>query len=134
MYRFKIITLYVIAIATFANALWMILFPFNWYKKVPAEVPDFGPFNEHFVRDFGCCFLLTGIGLLFGLVRRQWLPAAILFATGFYTLHAATHIFDTLRNKVEPVHFLIDFPATYLPAILLVWFASQNNINRKSSS
>jgi hypothetical protein len=101
----------------------MIFFPLNWHNNVPAEVPDFGPFNEHFVRDFGCCFLLTGAGLLFGLFRNQWLNAAILFAAGFYTLHASTHIFDTLRSKVEPVHFLIDFPTTYLPAILLIWIS-----------
>lgn len=119
--RFGILAL--LSMLTSLNALWMILFPFNWYNEVPAHVPDFGPYNQHFVRDFGCAFLLVGIGLWVGLKNIKYRSASIFFASGFYVLHASTHIYDTLQGAVEPVHWLIDFPTTYLPAILLVWMA-----------
>lgn len=124
MERTKSSILALIAILTTANALWMILAPFHWYQHVPAEVPDFGPYNQHFVRDFGCAFLLVGCGLIGGLKITKYKPASILFALGFYGLHAATHIYDTLTGAVHHTHWLVDFPTTYLPALLLAWIAN----------
>lgn len=123
MEKLKKILLILIASLTTANAAWMILAPFHWYQNVPAEVPDFGPYNQHFVRDFGCAFLLVGVGLIVGLMRPAYHAASVLFALGFYGLHASTHIYDTLAGTVHHTHWLIDFPTTYLPAILLAWIA-----------
>ena len=44
------------------NAVWMLADPLRWYHELPAEVPDFGPFNPHFVRDIGCAFATVGGG------------------------------------------------------------------------
>lgn len=125
MFTMKVNTRLLILIATItvANSIWMILFPFNWYTYVPANVPDFGPYNQHFVRDFGCAFLLVGVGLIVGVQWPAYRSASILFALGFYALHALTHIFDTLMGTVGHHHWLVDFPTTYLPAILLSWIA-----------
>jgi hypothetical protein len=38
----------------------------------------------------------------------------------FYVAHAALHVFDTLREAVEPEHVLLDLPGVYLPAIVLL--------------
>ena len=49
-----------------ATALWMLADPAGWYAGLPAAVPDFGPLNEHFVRDIGATFTMLGIALALG--------------------------------------------------------------------
>ena len=39
-----------IGVGSVLNALWMLIAPEGWYQDLPADVPDFGPFNVHFVR------------------------------------------------------------------------------------
>lgn len=126
MQKIKTGILLLIALATFANGVWMVLFPENWFYKIPAKVPDFGPFNEHFVRDFGACYFITGLLLLLSFCFNKIQPVAILFAAAFYTIHALTHVFDTGRGHVDAMHWLVDFPTSYLPAILLIWLASKH--------
>ena len=102
------------------NAVWMLAAPLHWYQELPAHVPDFGPFNPHFVRDIGCAFATVGVALAWAALapRRRFALAAV--GTLFYVAHAAVHVFDTLRHAVEPVHLWIDFPGVYLPAIVLL--------------
>ena len=52
-----------------ANGFWMLARPAHWYATLPAAVPDFGPLNEHFVRDIGATFTMLGIALLWATVR-----------------------------------------------------------------
>jgi len=42
-------------LTTLANGLWMLVSPETWYGTLPAEVPDTGPLNVHFVRDSVLC-------------------------------------------------------------------------------
>ena len=51
-----------------ANGLWMLADPAHWYATLPAAVPDFGPLNEHFVRDIGSAFTMLGVGTGLGRV------------------------------------------------------------------
>lgn len=110
-----------------ANGIWMLVEPAHWYATLPAGVPDFGPLNEHFIRDIGCIFTLLGGGL----VASAFVPSLRVLACGaaaaFSVLHALVHVFDTLRGLVGPEHFLIDFPGVYLPALVLtamtLWLA-----------
>ena len=127
MDRRRLGILILLSILTSLNALWMILFPFHWYNHVPAHVPDFGPYNPHFVRDFGCAFLLVGIGILYGVINKKFRQPSILFALGFYGLHALTHIYDTTIGTIQAAHWLIDFPTTYMPVLLLIWIARTKN-------
>ena len=51
------------ALGNLTNGVWMLLSPTHWYHKLPAAVPDFGPLNEHFVRDLGTVFVMMALVL-----------------------------------------------------------------------
>ncbi len=105
-----------LAVLTGANALWMLLQPATWFTDLPAAVPDFGAYNEHFVRDIGCAF--AAVALAFGLAARRpgSRPALLAVAACFLVAHALLHVFDTTRGAVGPEHWWIDLPGVYLPA------------------
>lgn len=102
-----------------ANAAWMLLAPVHWYLNLPAGVPDFGPLNEHFVRDIGCIYLLMGAALTAAALAPRWRVMAVGAVTLFHLLHAVVHVIDTLRGLVGPEHWVIDVPGVYLPAAIL---------------
>jgi len=102
-----------------ANGLWMLAAPVSWYYQLPAGVPDFGPLNEHFIRDIGCIFSLLGGALLGAAVWPSWRIPATVGAAGFALLHAAVHVLDTVRGLVGPEHWWIDVPGVYAPVFLL---------------
>ena len=107
------------AVGNLANGAWMLADPAGWYAGVPAAVPDFGPLNEHFVRDLGSVFTVLGIALAWGAVAPAVRFPMLAIVTLFYVLHALVHVLDTVRGLVGPAHWAIDFPAVYLPAVLL---------------
>lgn len=108
---------------TAANALWMLLQPTTWFSDLPAAVPDFGPYNEHFVRDIGCAFAAVALALGWAARRPALRPALVAVASFFLVSHALLHIFDTLRGAVGAEHWWIDFPGVYLPAAATLWLA-----------
>jgi hypothetical protein len=112
-------TLAVIAFGSLANAVWMLLAPLHWHANLPAQVPDFGPPNAHFIRDVGCAYLGTGVALAWAVFtpRLRFPLAAVV--TLFYVAHALTHVFDTAWGHVPPSHWWVDLPTIYLPALLL---------------
>lgn len=103
-----------------ANGLWMLANPAHWYATLPAAVPDFGPLNEHFVRDIGSTFAMLGIALVWGAFQRGVRLPVLALVTLFNALHALVHVWDTSRGLVGPEHWSIDFPAVYLPTLVLV--------------
>lgn len=103
-----------------ANGLWMLADPAHWYATLPAAVPDFGPLNEHFVRDIGSAFAMLGIALLWGAARPGVRLPVLVLVTLFNAFHAVVHVWDTGRGLVGPEHWRIDFPAVYLPTLVLV--------------
>ena len=113
------IVLGVAALGNLANGAWMLADPVHWYENLPAGVPDFGPLNEHFVRDIGCAFVVLGAALAVAAFRPAWRVAACAGVTAFYALHAAVHVLDTTRGLVGPEHWAIDLPGVYLPALLM---------------
>ena len=113
------IVLGIFAVSNLANGAWMLAVPVHWYEHLPAAVPDFGPLNEHFVRDIGAAFTVIGLGLAVAAVVPRWRVAACAAAAAFYGLHAVVHVVDTLRGLVGPEHWLIDLPGVYVPAVLL---------------
>ena len=52
------------------NGTWQLAAPEGWFWAIPG-VPDRGPFNQHFVRDLGIIYAMTGIGLIMGALRPQ---------------------------------------------------------------
>lgn len=114
------IVLGIFALSNLFNGVWMLAAPAHWYENLPAAVPDFGPLNEHFVRDIGCIFLLLGVGLGWAAFVPRWRVAALAAAAGFSVLHAVVHVIDTARGLVGPDHWTIDLPGVYVPAVVLV--------------
>lgn len=110
----------VFGLVNLANAAWMLAAPADWYARLPAAVPDTGPFNAHFVRDIGGAFAMMGIALLAGALRPTWRVPALAFTTLFYVLHALVHVTDTLAGRLPASHWAIDLPGVYLPAAALV--------------
>lgn len=117
------IVLGLFALGNLANGVWMLADPVHWYYTLPAGVPDFGPLNEHFVRDIGATFTALGGVLAVSAVVRSWrIPASITVA-GFALLHAAVHVLDTVRGLVGAEHWSVDLPGVYLPAGILTGIA-----------
>ncbi|MCC6849173.1 MAG: hypothetical protein IT294_11790 [Deltaproteobacteria bacterium] len=103
-----------------ANGLWMLAGPAHWYAALPAGVPDFGPLNEHFVRDLGSTFAMLGLALVWGAARLEVRVPVLVLVTLFNALHALVHVWDTSRGLVGPEHWAIDFPVVYLPTVVLI--------------
>ena len=113
------IVLGLFALSNLANGIWMLADPVHWYYTLPAAVPDFGPLNEHFVRDIGSAFTVLGGVLMVASVVASWRIPACVAVTGFTVIHALVHVVDTLRGLVGPEHWMIDLPSIYLPAVIL---------------
>ncbi len=109
----------ILGLGSLANSVWMFVDPMHWYTDLPAGVPDFGPFNPHFVRDIGCAFATAGVALLGAARWPQWRVPLAASATFFFAAHAILHVHDTLRGLVDSHHWWLDLPGVYLPALLL---------------
>src|SRR5262249_2271764 len=101
-----------------------------WYQNIPAGVPDYGPFNVHFVRDIGCAFLTVGLALGWAAARPTLRFPLTLVGLAFYGLHALVHVYDTGRGHVAAHHWLMDLPSVYLPAVLLAIVAWSSHQER----
>jgi hypothetical protein len=108
-----------LAFTSLANALWMLAAPQHWYAALPAGVPDFGPFNPHFVRDIGCAYATIGAALALAASRPAWRAPLALVAAIFFGAHALLHAFDTARGAVELHHLALDAIPVYFPAVAL---------------
>jgi hypothetical protein len=118
----------VLALGNLANGVWMLARPIGWFHDLPAGVPDFGPLNEHFVRDIGAAFVVQGAALLWAAFVPAWRVPLVAPVTLFSVMHAAAHVYDTARGLVGPAHWLIDLPAVYLPALamtVLLWLLAR---------
>jgi hypothetical protein len=108
------------AVGNLGNGAWMLADPAHWYFNLPAGVPDFGPLNEHFVRDIGCAFFVQGAALAVAAFLPHWRVAACGAVAMFYGMHALVHLLDTLRGLVGAEHWLIDLPGVYIPAMVMM--------------
>ena len=112
-------SLAIIGVGGLANAAWMLFAPGHWYANLPAGVPDYGPLNEHFVRDIGCTFATMGVALVWAALSRRYRLPLVAIAAVFFGGHALLHVYDTLRGAVEANHWWLDVPGVYLPAVVL---------------
>jgi hypothetical protein len=105
-----------------ANGVYMLLAPADWYFAVPG-VTSTGPFNQHFLRDIGLIFVLIGVALGAGVVRRGdrvvlW-GAAGLWLSG----HALFHWWEVAVGICGSDALARDFPAVTLPALITLALA-----------
>jgi hypothetical protein len=112
-----------VALGSLGNGVWMLVSPSGWYETLPAAVPDFGPLNEHFIRDLGCMFCTWGALAIWGAVSAAHRRFVLAVLASWYLMHAGVHVFDTATGRVGAEHWRIDFPATYVPAFLLAALA-----------
>jgi hypothetical protein len=118
----------ILAVSNLANGAWMLARPAGWFHDLPFAVPDFGPLNEHFVRDIGAGFVVQGCALLWAAFTPAWRVPLVAPVTLFSILHAMGHVYDTGRGVVGPAHWMIDLPAIYLPALfmtVLLWLLAR---------
>jgi hypothetical protein len=100
-----------------ANGTWQLAAPEGWYWAIPG-VPDRGPFNQHFVRDLGIIYSLSGVGLIAGALRPPQ-RLALWWAPAFWLVgHALFHVWEVLAGICGPASLLQDFAGVTLPALL----------------
>ncbi|MCA1839789.1 MAG: hypothetical protein ABR507_00630 [Actinomycetota bacterium] len=104
-----------------AIGLWMVIDPAGWYSLFPGYIKDFGPQNDHFIRDLGGWYAAGGALLLMaaGNPRRLGGVALVvnLISVG---AHAAEHLAEVFTGAVGAKHLIIDAPGVLFPFIILV--------------
>jgi len=105
-----------------ANGLYMLANPANWYFLVPG-VTTTGPFNQHFLRDIGLIYLMTGAALAVGAARPKdravlWTAAAL-----WHAGHACFHFWEVSVGICGPSALARDFPAVTLPTLVMLALA-----------
>jgi hypothetical protein len=76
--------------------------------------------NEHFVRDVGAVYALTGGALVWAALRPARRVLLVGGVAAFYLLHALVHVLDTVRGLFPPGQWLIDAVPIYLPTLALL--------------
>ena len=132
MERIKLSLRWPLALGLGLNALWMLAAPRHWYDTIPG-VALTGGFNPHFVRDIGCAYLASAIGLGWRALAPAAWPAAMLAAL-FLLLHGGVHVADVLQGRCTPAGFLRDVPAVILPALLAGWLSWPSGIARRGAA
>lgn len=113
------------AVMSLAVGIWMLASPRDWFEVFPAGIEDFGPFNQHFIRDVGAWYTAGGILLAFGSSNPIRFGGMTIVVTSVaYVLHAWIHISDLVSGRVHARHWIIDLPLVFLPVLiflLLLW-------------
>jgi hypothetical protein len=84
-----------------------------------AVLANFGPANDHLVRDFAACAATFGVGLVMGGPRPRWRTPALALAALWNGLHALGHIRDignALPAIVGPIEAVVLVAVTVLLA------------------
>jgi len=129
--RIMVATALILGLVMVVNATWQLVAPQGWYWAIPG-VPDRGPFNQHFVRDLGIIYALSGAGLIMGALRPQqrfgywWAP------TVWLVVHALLHLWEVLAGISDHHSLIEDFAGVTLPALtalVLLLFARRNHVS-----
>ena len=105
-----------------ANGTFMLLAPEPWYWAIPG-VPDTGPFNQHFVRDIGIIYLVSGAAFVLGVRYAALRPGAWLMAGLWHIGHALFHVWEVVVGICGPEALLRDFVGVTLLSVVALWLA-----------
>jgi len=117
------------ALVSLSLAIWPLLSPHSWYTSFPGLgrhwITVNGPYNEHFVRDFGALNLALGIVTAWAAVqfRRELARAASVALIAFGTPHLLYHLFhlDVYTSVGDQIANVVSLGAAVLvPIIVLV--------------
>jgi hypothetical protein len=70
--------------------LWMVVAPGSFFDAIA----DFGPRNDHFLRDVASYYLAAGIALAIAAGRPSWRAPVLALVTLQYGFHALNHLLD----------------------------------------
>ncbi|TCO33335.1 hypothetical protein EV652_103335 [Kribbella steppae] len=97
----------------------------SWALTAPASfaaaLANFGPGDQHLVRDFGACSAAFGIGLVVAARKPSWRTPVLTVTTLWNGLHAINHIIDSGKSHpaaVGPIEAALLVAATFLLAFL----------------
>ena len=118
-----------LGLVNLANGLFMLAAPDSWYLAVPG-VADTGPFNQHFVRDIGLIYAVSGLAFLVG----AWRPAGRLYlwsvAAAWLAGHALFHLWEVAVGMHAPWVLARDFAGVILPGLVGVLLAGWSFVER----
>ena len=85
------IGLVIVGLFNIANGLFMLADPSAWYARVIGDIP-MGMMDAHFIRDVGFAYLLSGVGLIWGIRAGATAAAFALAGAVWPVLHAFFHL------------------------------------------
>lgn len=109
------------AVIALANGFFMLTDPFGWYQMIDT-VRFTGPPNQHFIRDIGLAYIISGAILAFAAKYPQGRWLAALAGSLWLGVHGALHIWEVMTGICAPDIFWRDAPGVLGPP-LLVWIA-----------
>lgn len=116
--------------AYMVNAVQMIVAPEYWYSNLPG-VSASGPYNEHFIRDIGFVYLLSGAALAYGVRHPRHLALATLGGTAWPALHAGFHVVEWFVHGLPSgLALATECFGVLLPVIVGLWIGSWLLVNR----
>ncbi|MBL9069104.1 MAG: hypothetical protein JNM03_03855 [Sphingopyxis sp.] len=115
--------LFLAAVTTVANGVFMLAKPLDWYVFVPTVVTT-GPPNAHFIRDIGLAYIGSGLILLYAAANpaARWRAAVV--GGLWLTFHGLLHIYEVAAGICGPATFWADAPAVIgQPALVIAALA-----------
>ena len=114
------LVLFIFAVGTLVNGVWMLAAPQSWYTDLPGGVADTGPYNGHFIRDLGVVFVFIASGFVWCAMRPDRSRNVLLVNTLFFSGHAVLHLLDLLTHRLPVSHWKLDLPLVFLPTVVLI--------------
>jgi hypothetical protein len=100
----------------------MLVAPAYWFQRVPG-VQETGPLNFHLVRDVGCAYLVTAMGLGWRAIKGKPGESAATLAAFFLLMHAGVHLWEVAVGICGWGRFLQDVPGVVVPGFLVLWLS-----------
>ena len=107
----------VLGVLAVANGAAMLVDPMGWYWRVPG-VPSTGPFNQHFVRDIGLAFTLSGLSFIAGACLPAQRVALWAVASAWLIGHALFHLWEVAAGICSADAIPRDFLGVTLPGLI----------------
>lgn len=107
------------ALYAIGNGIFMVIDPIGWYNAI-GTVKATGPANEHFIKDVGIAFLVSGLLLIYAAINPIMRWGTAIIGNLYLTFHGILHIYEVLAGICSPDIFWQDAPFV-LGIPILVW-------------
>ena len=114
------------------TGLYLAITPISFYETAPG-VSDTGPYNMHFIRDVGFAFIVSALGIAFGLRRK--LKVLIVFGSAWLVAHGLFHLVLWFQHSNHTsATALTDLAIVVLPAGVLAYLAATYRLEPNAES